>query len=222
MAAPPPVLEFDCISFLIKINESFTQNNFSQLISLSKENKIIRTIQKYFVTIIKINYINLYFSKEGNEITYYEGNMQCADGTSYANLRIKGKDISDFKKLKININNYLTNKNSSDGKITIYPNVNDDIQLIIIGHPVMENIKELSFLEIYENINELKGKRNNNNKEDLLKLDLFLTKNEFTIINGSFLKKSKFIEEIPIIKVLKFLSIEEYLLIATKNKDNEI
>ena len=208
-----------------KIYETLSQKNFSQLISLIKDNKIIRTIKKYLVMIIKINYINIYFSNEGKEITYYEGLIQCSDGTSCASFHIRGKDISKLKKIKININHYLTNKNASDKKMTIYPNINDDLQLIIIGHPIMENIKELSFLEIYENINELKEIGNNNKKmEDLEKFDLFMTKNEFTVINGSFLKKSKFLEEIPIIKVIKFISIEEYinLIDSAKNKEDEI
>jgi hypothetical protein len=164
-----------------KINDSFISTPFSQLVSLTSENKMIRKIQKYFVMIIKINLINLYFSKEGNEITNYDGYLQCSDGTSSAYFFLKGKDISELKKLKININSYISNKTNLDKRLTIYPNIDNDIQIIAMGTPITENVRELSFLDIYENINELKKLKNNAKSEDeLLKLDVLLTKNEFT------------------------------------------
>ena len=202
-----------------KIKDFLIHNSFSQLISSLSENKLIRINQKYIVMINKINYINLYFSNEGKEITYYDGCMQCSDGTSSGYFHIKGKDVSELKKLQININYYLANKSISDNKVTIYPNIIDVLQIIIIGSPFMENVKELSFLDIHESIHELKNiKDKKEKKENILKFDLYLTRNEYTIINGSFLKKSKFLEEIPNIKVLKYFTLEEYInLIGLQN-----
>ena len=193
-----------------KNNNLFIQTNFSQLLPLITQNKIIRYLQKYIVNIEKINYINLYFKNDSDEITNYDGCIQCSDGTCSGFFYIKGKDISELKKLKINIYQYNINKSNSDKK-TIFPNVDDNIcnQLIIIGHPIMEGRKEIPFLELYENINDLKDEKNA--EKNFLKFDLLLTKNEFTVINGSFLKRSKQLEAVPIIKVIKLNTLEEYI-----------
>ena len=192
-----------------KNNNLFIQTNFSQLLPLITQNKIIRYLQKYIVNIEKINYINLYFKNDSDEITNYDGCIQCSDGTCSGFFYIKGKDISELKKLKINIYQYNINKSNSNKK-TIFPNVDDNIcnQLIIIGHPIMEGRKEIPFLELYENINDLKDEKNA--EKNFLKFDLLLTKNEFTVINGSFLKRSKQLEAVPIIKVIKLNTLEEY------------
>ena len=201
-----------------KFNDLLFETKFSQLLPLVTENKIIRIIQKYSVNIDKINYINLYFSNDAQTISNYDGCLQCSDGTSSAFFIIKGKDISELKKLKININYYI--KNNSDKKVTIYPPIDDIIQLIILGNPVMKQNKELSFLEIYENINELKESKDNYNEENnFIKFDLFLTKNEFTIINGTFNKKSEQLEAIPIIKVLNYITLDEYIYLLDINKN---
>ena len=193
-----------------KNNNLFIQTNFSQLLPLITQNKIIRYLQKYIVNIEKINYINLYFKNDSDEITNYDGCIQCSDGTCSGFFYIKGRDISELKKLKINIYQYNINKSNSDKK-TIFPNVDDNIcnQLIIIGHPIMEGRKEIPFLELYENINDLKDEKNA--EKNFLKFDLLLTKNEFTVINGSFLKRSKQLEAVPIIKVIKLNTLEEYI-----------
>ena len=193
-----------------KNNNLFIQTNFSQLLPLITQNKIVRYLQKYIVNIEKINYINLYFKNDSDEITNYDGCIQCSDGTCSGFFYIKGKDISELKKLKINIYQYNINKSNSNKK-TIFPNVDDNIcnQLIIIGHPIMEGIKEIPFLELYENINDLKDEKNA--EKNFLKFDLLLTKNEFTVINGSFLKRSKQLEAVPIIKVIKLNTLEEYI-----------
>ena len=204
-----------------KINDAFTLTPFSQLLPLTIEKKIMRIIQKYFVMTIKINFINIYYSTEGNEVTNYDAIIKCSDGTSIGYFYMKGSDISELKKLKININIYLSNKTILDKRITIYPNLEEDIQLIIIGNPITYNVKELSFLDIYENINDLKGFKNDNNKiEELLKFDLLLTKSEFTLINGSFSKKNNSLEEIPIIKVLKFMTLDEYINLLDLHNNN--
>jgi len=193
-----------------KQNDLFIQTNFSQLLPLITQNKIVRYLQKYIVNIEKINYINLYFSKDSDEITYYDGCIQCSDGTCSGFFYIKGKDISELKKLKINIHQYNINK-SNLNKMTIFPNVEDNIcnQLIVIGHPIMEGRKEIPLLELYENIKDLKDEKNP--EKNFLKFDLLLSKNEFNVINGSFLKRSKQLEAVPIIKVIKINTLEEYI-----------
>ena len=207
-----------------KLNNFLIENQFSQLLILVEQNKIIRTIKKYFVTIDKINYINLYFSDDLHGICYYDGTLECSDGTSTAFLKIKGNDISELKKLKININknDYEYNEINSDKKITIYPILEENIQLVIIGSPIMKNTKEIPFLDIYDNINVLKKPKNKN--DDLLNFDIMLTKNEFTIINGTFLKYSPQLKLIPIIKVIKYFDLDEYinLLESQKNKNDGI
>jgi len=207
-----------------KINDLFIQTNFSQLLPLITTNKIVRYLQKYIVNVEKINYINLYFSKDENEIKNYEGCIQCSDGTCSGFFYIKGKDISELKKLKININQYNIDKIDSN-KTTIFPNVDDNIknQLIIIGYPMMEGRKEISFLELYENINDLKDDRDP--EKNFFKFDLLLSKNEFTVINGSFLKRSKHLEAVPIIKVMKLITLEEYIHLrelVKKDKYNNV
>ena len=154
-----------------KNNNLFIQTNFSQLLTLITQNKIVRYLQKYIVNIEKINYINLYFKNDSDEITNYDGCIQCSDGTCSGFFYIKGKDISELKKLKINIYQYNINKSNSNKK-TIFPNVDDNIcnQLIIIGHPIMEGRKEIPFLELYENINDLKDEKNA--EKNFLKFDL--------------------------------------------------
>ena len=213
-----------------KIDDLLIQSKFSQLLPLLTENKIIRTVNKYFINIIKINYMNIYFSNghnEHNEIAFYDLYLHCSDGTSSAFCHIKGKDLSELKKLNINVNPYLYNNNNNDRNIiTVFPSINDDIQLIIIGKPILEGLKELSFLYIYEYINELKKNDNENNTKNnkLKKFDLLLTKNEFIPINGTFIKNSDFLEPIPVIKVIKFMTMDEYITFIElqKNMNNNI
>ena len=212
-----------------KLDDSLIQSQFSQILPLITENKIIRTINKYSVNIIKINYMNIYFSKENNEFAYYDLYLHCSDGTSSAFCHIKGKDLSELKKINININPYLKNRNNNDRNIiTVFPSIDEDIQIIILGKPILEGLKELSFLNIYENINELKkdenGKIQKEIEEHFLKFDLLLTKNEFIPINGTFIKNSKYLEPIPVIKVLKYMTLDEYIkfIEQQKNLNNDI
>ncbi len=191
------------------------------------QNKVTRTVNKYFVNIIKISYMNIYFSKDTNDFIYYDLYLHCSDGTSSAFCHIKGKDLSDLKKLNVNINPYLNNRNNDETNlITVFPTINDEIQLIILGVPIPQGLKELSFLYIYENINELKKDENMHKNEDekFHKFDSILTKNEFTPINGTFLKNSKSLEPIPVIRVLKFVTSDEYInfIEQKKNINNDI
>ena len=210
-----------------KMNDSLIQTKFSQLLPLIMQNKVTRTVNKYFVNIIKISYMNIYFSKDTNDFIYYDLYLHCSDGTSSAFCHIKGKDLSDLKKLNVNINPYLNNRNNDETNlITVFPTINDEIQLIILGVPIPQGLKELSFLYIYENINELKKDENMHKNEDekFHKFDSILTKNEFTPINGTFLKNSKSLEPIPVIKVLKFVTSDEYInfIEQKKNINNDI
>ena len=209
-----------------KLDDLLTYSNFSQLLPLITQNKIIRTFNKYFVNVNKINYLNIYFSKD-NELSFYDLYIHCSDGTSSAFCHIKGKDSSELKRLNININSYIYNRNNTDRNlITVFPTINEDIQLIIIGKPLLEGLKELSFLYIYENINELKKYESNQNDKNiqLNKFDLLLTKNEFVPINGTFIKNSKSLEPIPVIKVLKFMTLDEYInfIEMQKNMNKDI
>ena len=210
-----------------KMNDSLIQTKFSQLLPLIMQNKVTRTVNKYFVNIIKISYMNIYFSKDTNDFIYYDLYLHCSDGTSSAFCHIKGKDLSDLKKLNVNINPYLNNRNNDETNlITVFPTINDEIQLIILGVPIPQGLKELSFLYIYENINELKKDENMHKNEDekFHKFDSILTKNEFTPINGTFLKNSKSLEPIPVIRVLKFVTSDEYInfIEQKKNINNDI
>lgn len=206
-----------------KLNDLLIVSPFSQLMSLISSNKIVRTINKYLVSIIKLNYMNIFFSKN-NEISY-DVCLHCSDGTSSAFAHIKGKDFSELKKLGININSYSYQNNNNENNLkTIFPDINNDSQLVILGTPFLSGLKELSFLDIYENINELKKyeKINSNSKKQsaLFNFDILMTKNEFTTFNGTFLKNSQFIESIPVIKILKFWIFDEYINLLEINKIN--
>ena len=197
-----------------KLSDFLIQNKFSQLIELVSQNKLIRTMKNYFVNIDKIIYIYLYVN-ESNDIIKYEGLLQCSDGTSSAILRIKGNNILDLNKLKIDLNSNI-NSQKIDNKIRIYPLLNN-IQIVIIGNPIMEYIKDLSIEDIYEDINMLK-----NSNDNLINFDIKLTKNEYCILNGSFSKNSSLITPIPIIQVNSFFAIDEYIsLIEIKKNNNE-
>ena len=118
-----------------------------------------------------------------------------------------------------NINFKINKSNIQKRKITLYPDLDENIQLIIIGHSIKGNLKELSFLDIYENINNLKKYKNNNKKDNLINFDILMTKNEFTTINGSFLKNSNQLMTIPIINAIKFMTLNEYIHIFESNNN---
>ena len=70
-----------------------------------------------------------------------------------------------------------------------------------------------------------KYESNQNDKNiQLNKFDLLLTKNEFVPINGTFIKNSKSLEPIPVIKVLKFMTLDEYInfIEMQKNMNKDI
>ena len=198
-----------------KLSDFLIQNNFSQLIELVSQNKLIRTKKKYFVNIDKIICIYLY-ANESNDIIKYEGLLQCSDGTSSTILKIKGNNILDLNKLKIDLNNNNINGHKIDNKIRIYPLLKDYIQIVIIGNPIMEYIKDLPIEYIYEDINMLKKSNDN-----LINFDIKLTKDEYCILNGSFSKNSSLITPIPIIQVNNFFALDEYISLIQLKKNND-
>ena len=202
-----------------KLNDFLIHNQFSQLLPVVSQNKIIRIMQKYLVIIDKIYFFNLYLN-ESKEISY-DGLVHCSDGTSTALLRIAGNNILDLKKLSIKLSNNIYHQLNLEKHARLCTSLNNIIQLIIIGNPVMENVKELSFLEIYDDINLLK---NSKSYTDLITFDLLLVKNEYKNINGALSKYSTNLEIFPVIKVNNLFTLEEYINIieTEKNKSEGI
>ena len=202
-----------------KLNDFLIHNQFSQLLPVVSQNKIIRIMQKYLVIIDKIYFFNLYLN-ESKEISY-DGLVHCSDGTSTALLRIAGNNILDLKKLSIKLSNNIYHQLNLEKNARLCTSLNNIIQLIIIGNPVMENVKELSFLEIYDDINLLK---NSKSYTDLITFDLLLVKNEYKNINGALSKYSTNLEIFPVIKVNNLFTLEEYINIieTEKNKSEGI
>ena len=202
-----------------KLNDFLIHNQFSQLLPVVSQNKIIRIMQKYLVIIDKIYFFNLYLN-ESKEISY-DGLVHCSDRTSTALLRIAGNNILDLKKLSIKLSNNIYHQLNLEKHARLCTSLNNIIQLIIIGNPVMENVKELSFLEIYDDINLLK---NSKSYTDLITFDLLLVKNEYKNINGALSKYSTNLEIFPVIKVNNLFTLEEYINIieTEKNKSEGI
>ena len=197
-----------------KLNDFLIHNEFSQLLPVVSQNKIIRIMQKYLVIIDKIYFFNLYLN-ESKEISY-DGLVHCSDGTSTALLRIAGNNILDLKKLSIKLSNNIYHQLNLEKNARLCTSLNNIIQLIIIGNPVMENVKELSFLEIYDDINLLK---NSKSYTDLITFDLLLVKNEYKNINGALSKYSTNLEIFPVIKVNNLFTLEEYINIIETEKN---
>jgi hypothetical protein len=197
-----------------KLNDFLIHNQFSQLLPVVSQNKIIRIMQKYLVIIDKIYFFNLYLN-ESKEISY-DGLVHCSDGTSTALLRITGNNILDLKKLSIKLSNNIYHQLNLEKNARLCTSLNNIIQLIIIGNPVMENVKELSFLEIYDDINLLK---NSKSYTDLITFDLLLVKNEYKNINGALSKYSTNLEIFPVIKVNNLFTLEEYINIIETEKN---
>lgn len=210
-----------------KINDLLDINKYpySQLITLTSENKLVRYLQKYYINVDKIVYLNLSYKDKDN---FYEGYLFGSDGTSSGYFHIKGNNISELKKLNVNLDDkYIKTQLMIDQKMTIYPNV-EEKQVIIIGVPMMKKIQETPLLDVYENINDLNNRNNINEEAKNIKIkefDISLTKNEFTLINGAFLKKSKILEVIPVIKIYKIFSVEDLMSfrnIETQYENNKI
>lgn len=73
---------------------------------------------------------------------------------------------------------------------------------------------ELSAQDMYDSISELKkyfGANREQRLEGFLEFDTRLTKTEFSMINGSFSRKSDKLEKIPYIKSSFVFDIDDYL-----------
>ena len=201
-----------------KLNDLIIQNKFSQLISITSQNKLLRVMQKYLVIVDKILYFNLYLN-DSKEISY-DGLVHCSDGTSTALLRIKGNNILDLNKLNIKLNYNMQNQLNLNKHIRLCTSLNGIIQLIIIGYPIMESVKELSFLEIYDDINLLKN--SNSNINNVINFDLLLTKNEYKTLNGTLIKNSLNLKIVPVVQVNYYFTLVEYInLVETEKNKGE-
>ena len=208
---------------------------FNHLISLTTENYLVRSLQKYLININSVMYINAHMI---NNNIFYEGCLIGSDGTSSGFFLIEQDCVRNLFKFNAEFDNYIRNKLYQEKKFQIFPgrndyNFNENIitkvygnQVVIIGAPKMNRLMEISAQDMYDSISEL-NKYSNQNKEirieGFLEFDTKLTKIEFSMINGSFSRKSDKLEKIPYIKSSFLFDMDDYIkLIQTDNKINKI
>ena len=176
--------------------------NFSHLISLTTENKLVRSLQKYLITINSVMYINAHMI---NNNILYEGCLVGSDGTSSGFFLIEQDSVKNLFKFDSEFDNYIKNKLYQEKKFQIFPGRSDynfneynilkvyGSQVVIIGTPKMNRLMEISPQDMYDSISELKkylGANREQRLEGFLEFDTRLTKTEFSMINGSFSRKS--------------------------------
>ena len=196
--------------------------NFSHLISLTTENKLVRSLQKYLITINSVMYINAHMI---NNNIFYEGCLVGSDGTSSGFFLIEQDSVKNIFKFDSEFDNYIRNKLYQEKKFQIFPGRSDynfneynilkvyGSQVIIVGTPKMNRLMEISAQDMYDSISELKkylGANREQRLEGFLEFDTRLTKTEFSMINGSFSRKSDKLEKIPYIKSSYVFDIEDY------------
>ena len=208
---------------------------FNHLISLTTENNLVRSLQKYLININSVMYVNAHMI---NNNIFYEGCLIGSDGTSSGFFLIEQDCVRNLFKFNAEFDNYIRNKLYQEKKFQIFPGRNDynfddynitkvyGSQVVIIGSPKMNRLMEISAQDMYESISEL-NKYSNQNKEKriegFLEFDTKLTKIEFSMINGSFSRKSDKLEKIPYIKSSFLFDMDDYMkLIQTDNKINKI
>jgi hypothetical protein len=208
---------------------------FNHLISLTTENNLVRSLQKYLININSVMYINAHMI---NNNIFYEGCLIGSDGTSSGFFLIEQDCVRNLFKFNAEFDNYIRNKLYQEKKFQIFPgrndyNFNENIitkvygnQVVIIGAPKMNRLMEISAQDMYDSISEL-NKYSNQNKEKriegFLEFDTKLTKIEFSMINGSFSRKSDKLEKIPYIKTSFLFDMDDYIkLIQIDNKINKI
>ena len=208
---------------------------FNHLISLTTENNLVRSLQKYLININSVMYVNAHMI---NNNIFYEGCLIGSDGTSSGFFLIEQDCVRNLFKFNAEFDNYIRNKLYQEKKFQIFPGRNDynfddynitkvyGSQVVIIGSPKMNRLMEISAQDMYESISEL-NKYSNQNKEKriegFLEFDTKLTKIEFSMINGSFSRKSDKLEKIPYIKSSFLFDMDDYIkLIQTDNKINKI
>jgi len=196
---------------------------FSHLISLTTENKLVRSLQKYLITINSVMYINAHMI---NNNIIYEGCLVGSDGTSSGFFLIEQDSVKNLFKFDSEFDNYIKNKLYQEKKFQIFPGRSDynfneytilkvyGSQVVIVGTPKMNRLMELSAQDMYDSISELKkyfGANREQRLEGFLEFDTRLTKTEFSMINGSFSRKSDKLEKIPYIKSSFVFDIDDYL-----------
>lgn len=213
-----------------KIKNLF-KNNFNQLISLTTENKLIRSLQKYLIYINSVMYVQAHLIN-GN--IFYEGCLIGSDGTSTAFFSIENDCVKNLFKFNKEFDDYIRNKLYNEKKFQIFPGRNDynfdeniilkvyGKQVVIVGVPKMNRLMEISAQDMYDSISELKkysGASKEKKIDGFLRFDTQLTKIEFSMINGSFSKKSDKLEKMPYIKSQFLFEMEEYVKLG---KDDNI
>ena len=208
---------------------------FNHLITLTTENYLIRTLQKYLICINSLMYLNAHMIK--NNI-FYEGCIIGSDGTSSGFFLIEHECVKSLFKFDANFDKYIRNKLFQEKKFQIFPGKNDyninenDLlkiigsQIVIFGIPKMNRLMEMPSQEMHDCISNLsKYSKSIKEKriEELLFFDTKLTKIEFSMINGSFSRKSDKLEKIPYIKTSYLFDMDDYLkLRENDNKINKI
>ena len=208
---------------------------FNHLITLTTENNLVRSLQKFLIYINSVMYINAHMI---NNNIFYEGCLIGSDGTSSGFFLIEHDCVKNLFKFDSSFDNYIRNKLFQEKKFQIFPGRNDyslddynilkvyGTQVVIIGTPKMNRLMEISAQEMYDNISDLKkySKATKEQRiEGFLKFDTKLTKIEFSMINGSFSKKSDKLEKIPYIKSSFLYDMDEYIkLIQNDNNNNKI
>ena len=205
---------------------------FNHLITLTTENYLIRTFQKYLISINSLMYLNAHMIK--NNI-FYEGCIIGSDGTSSGFFLIEHECVKKLFKFDSDFDKFIRNKLYQEKKFQIYPGKNDyninennllkiiGSQIVIIGIPKMNRLMEMPSQEMHDCISNLsKYSKCNKDKriEELLFFDTKLTKIEFSMINGSFSRKSDKLEKIPYIKTSYLFDMDDYLKL--RENDNKI
>ena len=208
---------------------------FNHLITLTTENNLVRSLQKYLIYINSVMYINAHMI---NNNIFYEGCLIGSDGTSSGFFLIEQYCVRNLFKFDANFDNYIRNKLYQEKKFQIFPGRNDynfndynitkvyGSQVVIIGTPKMNRLMEISSQEMHDSISELNrysGLNKEQRIEAFLDFDTKLTKFEFSMINGSFSRKSEKLEKIPYIKSSYLFDMDDYIkLIQNDNKINKI
>ena len=208
---------------------------FNHLITLTTENYLVRTLQKYLICVNSLMYLNAHMI---NNNIFYEGCIIGTDGTSSGFFLIDHDCVKNLFKFDSNFDNYISNKLYQEKKYQIFPRNNDynfneynlfkvyGSQVVIIGTPKMNRLMELQAQEMFDSITGLnKYSKENKEKriEGLLEFDTHLTKIEFSMINGSFSRKSNKLEKIPYIKSSFLFDMDDYLkLNQIDDKNNKI
>ena len=208
---------------------------FNHLITLTTENYLIRTLQKYLIYINSLMYLNAHMI---NNNIFYEGCIIGSDGTSSGFFLIEHDCVKRLFKFDSDFDNYIRNKLYQEKKYQIFPGRKDynfneynllkvyGSQVVIIGIPKMNRLMEMPAQEMYDSITNLNNYSSYNKEkriEGLLEFDTRLTKIEFSMINGSFSRKSDKLEKIPYIKSSFLFDMDDYMkLIEVDNKVNKI